>query len=327
VGPFVKRWIADTIKPNVRDLTYQGYEQHVRLYIAPMDEKGRYAALPALGDLRLSKPKPEHVRGRIASMLERGLSTRTAQLMLVILRHALDQALDDGLVARNVAKTVKSPKMKRRQFQPFGPDEARRFVEAVSASRFGALYLTAINLGLRQGELLGLRWADLDLTGKKMTISRAVERIGRLDGKSRLEFVELKTERSRRTLTIPETLAQVLKAHRLVQIEDRLATGPEWRDLNLVFSTRIGTPIEAGNLHRDFKKQLEAAKLPMIRFHDLRHSTASLLLARGVGLRTIMEILGHSSISVTANTYSHVIDAMKDDAAEKMDSLLNSRAI
>ncbi len=310
---FLDRWLVECVKPAVRPLTLQQYQQHVKLYLGP-----------ALGSHRLEKLAAVQVQAFLNAQLKRGLSPRTVQLSLVILRHALDTAVRWNLVARNVAKLVDAPRVQRPETRPFSPDEAREFVEAIKGKRWELVYLTALTTGLRVGEILALRWRDIDLDHRTLAVVQSVQRI-RSDKEgesSKLQFVELKTSRSRRTISIPASLAGALKEHRARQLRARLAVGPKWKDHDLMFSTFIGTPIEKGALHRDFKAILEKAELPKVRIHDLRHSTASLLLAQGTHPRAIMELLGHSRIGVTMDTYAHVMPAMMADVADRMDAIL-----
>ena len=259
------------------------------------------------------------------AQLKNGLSPRTAQLSLVILRHALDQAEKWGLVARNVAKLVDSPRVKRHEIQPLTPEHARSFLDAAKGERLEALYSVTLALGLRQGEALALRWCDIDFVSRTLAVRQSLERIGgkRYGQPGKLQFVEPKTDRSRRTIAIPDSLVRALKAHRVSQAEERLISGSDWQDFGLIFCTTRGTPIEPSSSLQDFKRVLVKAGLPRsIRFHDLRHSAASLLLAQGVPLRSIMELLGHSTIGVTANTYAHVLPSAMREMADKMDAVL-----
>jgi integrase len=171
---------------------------------------------------------------------------------------------------------------------------------------------------LRRGEALGLlRWQDVDFEGRTLTISQTVQRAN-----GKLQFLEPKTERSRRTMSTPDRVVAALRAHHKRQLEERLAAGPQWQDFGLVFATRVGTPLEPRNVHRDFKRILAKAGVPDQRFHDLRHAAASLLLAQGVSPRVVMELLGHSRIGITMDTYSHVIPSLMREAADKMDQIL-----
>jgi integrase len=170
---------------------------------------------------------------------------------------------------------------------------------------------------VRQGEALGLKWDAVDLTAGTLEVRVALQRI-----EGTWKHVEPKLARSRRTIALPSMAIAALKSHRVRQLEERLAAGADWNEQGFVFAGRNGNPIEPSNLTRIFRRLLRAAEVPLIRFHDLRHSCATFFLAQGCDPRTIMEILGHSQISLTMNTYSHVLPKLKHDAATKIDSLL-----
>lgn len=326
LGQFLDAWLEDSVKPSVRVLTHEQYRQHVKLYLKPL-----------LGSYKLDKLAPQHIRAFIRKKLDDGLSPRTVQLSLVILRRALDQAVEDGLVARNTARLVRAPRVERFDSKTLSLEQARSFLEAAQGERLEPLYSVALTLGLRMGEALGLRWRNIDFDRRALQVDRILERVGRpLDGKrgkrgacdapgSKLVLGEPKTPRSRRMLNLPDVCVRALKEHRTRQLEERLAAGPRWENRDLVFPSGIGTPLELHTLHDDFKRLLIKAKLPDIRFHDLRHSAASLMLAQGIPLRSIQEILGHSSITLTANLYAHVGERLKREAADAMDALLDPK--
>lgn len=248
--------------------------------------------------------------------LEAGLSPRTVQYLRAVLRRALCQALKWDLVARNVATLVDPPRSVRYEVSPLTPTQA--FLAAVKGDRLEALYSVALALGLRQGEALGLRWSDVDLDAGTLKVRVALQRIG-----GKVELVEPKTKRSRRTVHMPPTIVTALKEHRIRQLQERLMCGQRWDySWNVIFASTIGTPLDARNVVRLFHSALERAGLPPMRFHDLRHTWASLLLAQGVGPRTIMDVLGHSQISLTMDTYSHVMPEMCRETAELMEKLL-----
>jgi integrase len=309
VAQYLACWLEDAVRPAVRPLTFEQYHLHIRLYLAPL-----------LGHHQLSKLGVQHVRAFIRQKLADGLAPRTVQLSLVTLRCALGQAVKDGLIARNVAKLADGPHVKPPELRTFSPAEARIFLDAVGGDRLEALYTVAVTLGLRQGEALGLRWQDIDLEERRLTVNQTVERLGRGDN-SKLVLMEPKTSRSRRTLSLPDMAVKALRLHRVRQLETRLAAGSDWQDTGMVFTTGHGTPLDPRNLYRDFRRILKRAGLPAIRFHDLRHSAASLMLAQGIPLRSIQEILGHSSIAITANLYAHVGEQLKREAADAMDAI------
>ena len=265
----------------------------------------------------------QHRGGRILKSYQdqespRTLTPRTVQYIYAVLRRALNQAMRWGMVPRNVAALVTPPRVIRQEVQPFTPQQARNFLGMIATHRLRPLVAVALSCGLRQGEALGLRWVDgVDLDQGVLHVRHALQTVG---GTRRL--VELKTARSRRTLTLPAELVTLLRAHRTRQRERRLAAGPQWHETGFVFTTRDGQPLDGGNVTRDFKKLLATAGLPPLRFHDLRHSCASFLLAQGVSPRVVMEILGHSQISLTMNTYAHVLPSLQTEAAHRMNALL-----
>lgn len=188
--------------------------------------------------------------------------------------------------------------------------------------RLAALYTVALAVGLRQGEALALRWEDVDLDMGTLLIRRTVQRI---DGK--LVYGEPKSRTSRRTIALPHAAITALQRHRRRQIEEHLRAGSLWQDHGLVFTTHFGTPLDARNVIRWFKALLKKADLPDFRFHDLRHTCATLLLVQGEQPRTIMDILGHSQISLTMNTYAHVMPEVRREAASKMDAILAQKSV
>jgi integrase len=310
VEQFLTHWLEHTIKPNARPRSYDSFEIIVRRHI-----------VPEVGRARLEKLTPQQVQELVDRKLKSGLAPQTVVHIRMVLRAALNQAMKWSLIARNPAALVDPPRIPRNEIRPLSAEEARRFLETAKSKRFEALYTLALYSGLRRGEILGLRWCDVDLEARAIRVNQAIQRVG-----GKLQAAETKTERSRRTLALPASVDAALRRHRARQAQERLIAGPVWQDTGLVFTSRIGTPVEPRNLHRDFVRVLAIAKVTRIRFHDLRHSTASLLLAQGVPLRTIMEQLGHSSISLTANTYAHVMPAAMRDAADKVEELLVGNA-
>lgn len=305
VEQFLAHWLEHTVKRNARPRSYESFEIIIRKHL-----------IPDLGRIRLEKLTPQHVQRLLDEKLKSGLAPQTVVHIRTTLRSALTQALKWELVTRNVAALVDPPKIARHEIRPFDLADARRFLDIAKGTRLGALYMVALTSGLRKGELLALKWENVDLERAEVRIVESLQRVG-----GALVTSETKTERSRRTLALPASVIAALRAHRVRQLEERLAAGPAWKDHGLVFSSRVGTPIEPRNLTRDFERVLRLAQVPRIRFHDLRHSAASLLLAQGTPLRTIMEQLGHSLITLTANTYAHVMPAAMREAADTMDAI------
>ena len=294
LSDYLKRWLNDSVRGSVKPITHQSYGVLVNKHL-----------IPALGNVRLSKLTPAHLQGFYRAKLDAGLSPRTVQYMHVVLHRALKQALRWGLVMRNVAEAVDPPKVPKKEITPLSPEQARAFLEAARGDRLEALYVLAVHTGMRQGELLALRWDDVDL-------DRGVLRVR-----------GTKTARSRRTVKLSETALESLTHHLTRQPEEIDRVGSMWRENGLVFATVIGTPLNRHNLtQRSFRPLLEGADLPRIRFHDLRHTCATILLSQGVHAKFVQELLGHATIAITLDTYSHVLPQMGGGTAEAMDKAL-----
>ena len=228
------------------------------------------------------------------------MSPRTVQMVHAVLRNAVEHAVREELVPRNVVKLVRVPAPHYEVGFGLSLAEARRLLAAVRADRLYAVYVLALSVGLRRGELLGLRWADVDLDGGELHVRQAVHRVG-----GELRFTEPKTRHSRRTIPLPALARDALREHKARQATDRLAAGPGWRDSGLVFTTATGTGIEPRNLNRHWYGLRTRAGLPSVRFHDLRHTCVTLLLDAGVPPHIVQAIAGHSGIQVTMSIYAH----------------------
>jgi integrase len=198
-------------------------------------------------------------------------------------------------------------------------EDAGRLLTIIKGERLEAFYVLALTTGLRRGELLGLRWDDVDLVSRQLHVRRALQRVG-----GKLRFVEPKTSTSLRVVVIPKLAVSSLTKHRARQDAERLSLGEAWRDHGLVFASSVGTPVEPRNINRRWDELRERADLDGLRLHDLRHGCATFMLAAGVPARTIMEVLGHSEISVTMNTYTHVLAQLRQDAADTIDKVLGT---
>ena len=309
VGQFLTAWLEDTAKPKLRPSTFRSYSDLVTQHL-----------VPTIGHLKLVRLTSPEVQAVLNAKLASGLSPRRVEYIRAVLRAALNQAIRWGLISRNAAGLSTPPRVIRRHVQVLTPEEAQKFLEVARGDRYEALYTVALSLGLRQGEALGLSWEDVDLRTRTLKVKHALQRI---DGK--FQLVEPKTERSRRTIKMPEVVADSLVEHLSRQQELRMLAGGRWVVSSLIFTTSLGTPIDGGNVTRQFQHLLEVAGLPRLRFHDLRHSCASLLLAQGIAPRVVMETLGHSQIALTMNTYSHVMPAVQAEAAAAMDRVFPKR--
>jgi integrase len=280
---------------------------------------------PEVGKALLEKLTPQDVQGLLNRKSREGkLSPRSVAYIRGVLRQALNQALRWGLIARNPAALVDPPRSVRREIAPLSAEQARALLQAAKGDRLEAFYAVALLLGLRRGEVLGLRWPDVNFDQRTLRVRQTIQRIAiRLtSGTGGLVPAEPKTDKSRRALSLPDGVIRALRVQRARQTAERLGAGTAWPDSDLVFTSLSGKPLDPKAVHRDFKRLLAKAGLPVTtRLHDLRHSAASLLLAQGVPLRTIMELLGHSSLAMTANVYAHVAPAALRDVADRMDSL------
>lgn len=221
------------------------------------------------------------------------------------------------LVERNVAKLANPPRLTRKPVRPLTAAQARILIEHCADDRLGSLFALAIATGMRQGELFGLRWEDVDWGRKTVSVRGALQRV---DG--RPTFVEPKTERSRRTIPLPALALDTLRTQQARQDELRLLAGDRWQEWGLVFTSSRGTPLDPSNANARLRTLLETTGLPRQRFHDPRHCSASLLLEGGVGMRAIMGRLGHSQIGLTMNTYAHLSAELERDAADALDRVL-----
>jgi integrase len=306
VQTHLQRWLADIVKPSCSFKTHQTYRDLVEKHLSL-----------GLGKIRLAKLTTAEVQRFLNEKHNSGLSPKTVKHIRDCLRAALNVAVNDwDLIPRNPASKAKPPAPAKNELRVFDLAQAKQFLDLVANHRQHALFSVALCLGPRQGEVLGLQWANVDLENGTLKIDGALKRI---EGK----LVKGKTKRdvSNRTIALPAVTMGALRRHRVNQEQERQWAGSRWKETGYVFTTRIGTPIERRNLLRDWYKIMNGSGLPQIRFHDLRHSAATLLFAQGVHPKTVMEILGHSDINTTMKVYGHVLDQMKRDAAAKMDEL------
>jgi integrase len=294
VGDYLDRWLSDSVRGTVRVSTYERHNGICRTHLKP-----------TLGHIKLKSLAPTHVRGLHREKLDAGLASATVRKIHSTLHKALSQAVSDGLIPRNAAN-VKAPR----------PDPEE--MQAAHGDRLKALYVLAITTGLRRGELLGLRWRDVDLDHGVLRVGRALVREG-----GRYRLGETKTKRGHRSIRLTSQAVSTLGAHRKRQLEERIRLAGLYEDHDLIFATQKGTPLNPENLvKRSFKPLLQRAGLPEIRFHDLRHTCATLLLGRGVHPKLVQELLGHATIAMTLDTYSHFLPSMGDQTARAMEDTL-----
>ncbi len=289
--------------------TQERYGQLIRLHI-----------LPVLGKAALTKLNAQQVQALYANKISEGLSARTVRQLHVVLKSALKSAVRLGIVQFNVCERVDPPRPSRSELHPLTPEQAQAFLRATHGDRLEALFVLAVHTGMRQGELLGLRWSDVILDSATLQVRGTLQRV---PGHKRIK--DPKTASSRRRVTLSAQAVEALRAHRTRQLAERIALGPEWSDEDLVFPGPSGHPLNYRGMTDDhFKRALRRADVPEIRFHDLRHTCATLLLLGGVHPKIVSEMLGHSTISITLDTYSHVLPTMQRDAAATLERLFGS---
>jgi integrase len=308
VSEYLERWLADSVRDTVRPTTFERYEQLVRLHICPV-----------LYKLKLKDLTPAHVRGLYREKLDAGLSPRTVQYVHVTLHKALKQAVMDGLIPRNATEAVKPPQVRREEMRPLAPEQVKVLLQATRDERLEALYVLAVTTGLRQGELLGLKWEDVDLEAGTLQVRRTLA-----TAKGGPQLTAPKTKGSRRTVRLTQSAVNALRSHLERQLGEIDKAGSLWRENGLIFASETGDPLDRRYVttHR-FKPLLKRARLPQIRFHDLRHTCATLLLGRNVNPKIVSELLGHASIAITLDTYSHVLPNMQSEAAKAMEDALS----
>jgi integrase len=306
LGEYLDGWLSD-VRETVRQRSWERYEQIVRVHIKP-----------ALGRVKIKALSPTHVRGLYREKLDAGLSRRTVQYIHTTLHKALKDAVSDGLIPRNVAEGIRPPRPKKKEITPLDPEQARAFLAAAHEDRFEALYVLAIHCGLREGELLGLKWDDVDLETGMLRVRRTLS-------ETRTGYIfEPPKNGKGRSIKLTQAASEALRSHLERQLEEIDSSGDDYQDQGLIFPSRKGTPMNARNLTaRSFKPFLKRAGLPDIRLHDLRHTCATLMLCEGVHIKLVQELLGHATIAITLDTYSHLLPGMGDEAAGAMERIFS----
>ncbi|MGH7642843.1 MAG: tyrosine-type recombinase/integrase [Candidatus Dormibacteria bacterium] len=304
---FADEWLT-SVRPALRPRTWERYRQLLEGH-----------ALPFLGRLALTDLRPYHLQQLYQDRLATGLSPTTVRHLHTVLHTLLERGVRWELVPRNVARLVDPPRAVANEMRFFDREQAQRFLDAVAGDPMEGLYVLALTTGLRQGELFALRWKDVDLERGVIAVTGSAQR-----SPEGLSIAEPKTARSRRQVICSQLALRALRRHRAWQDAQRIEAGSIWTEHGLVFPNRAGGLMEGQNLlRRSFYPLLAAAGLPRIRFHDLRHTAATLLLAEGVHPRIAADLLGHSSPQLVLERYAHATGAMHREAALAMDSLLH----
>jgi integrase len=307
LGDYLDRWIHDSVRDTVRQRTWERYEQIVRVHLKP-----------ALGKVKLKNITPTHARALYRDKLDSGLTSRTVNYIHTTLSKALNDAVSDGLIPRNPTSGLKAPRPAKKEIHPLSCQQAKVFLEAARGDRFEGAYVVASHCGLREGEILGLKWSDVDLNTGTLQVRRTLS-----EARAGQRFEPPKNGKGRNVRLTPQAV-EALRTHLGRQLEEIERSGDHYRDQGLVFPSRVGTPMNAKNLTaRSFKPLLKRAGLPDIRFHDLRHTFATLMLQNGEHPKVVQEMLGHATIAITMDTYSHVLRNMQRVAVERLGELLS----
>ena len=311
VGQFLEIWI-EVAKSQIRGSSWRRYGDYVRVHL-----------VPGLGRIPLAKLTAQHIQLFYARKLNGGLSPTTVHHLHGLLHRALKDAVRMGLIQRNVTEMLRSPRRTTKEMMPLTQEQAAHFLDVVQGNRFEALYVLALTTGMREGELLGLRWQDVDLENATCSVRMNVQ-----EPERGFVLAETKTAYSRRSITLSRLGVAALRRHKMRQEEERAALGAAWRtSLDLIFPNTLGGLMIPDNLvKRSFKPLIvKAGFYPEMRFHDLRHTAATLLLSRGVNVKVVSEMLGHADISITLRIYAHVIPNMQQVAADVVDSMFAAR--
>jgi len=310
VAEFLSKWLADYAKPNLSPRGYERYESIVRVHLAP-----------ALGSIQLTQLRPEHLQKHYTAMLDAGLSPRSVRYVHVVLHKALQTALKWGMVVRNVADGVDVPRAHPGEMQTWDEHELNQFLEAAKPTPYYALFYTALFTGMRRSELLALRWQDIDFIYSQIYVNRGMHQLQ--DGS--FVFTAPKSDKSRRTIALPPSAFLVLESyHKAREVECKMLD-VTLKDSDLVFST-LGKPLRPNTVSRAWGMLAAKAGIKVIRLHDARHTHASLLLKQGIHPKVVQERLGHSTIAITLDTYSHVAPGLQEAAAKRFDEVTHVKS-
>ena len=309
---YLAQWL-ETARANIRPNTYDTHESIIRVHL-----------VPALGRIKLVDLNAQHIQYFLSQLDKRGASRYTQARIFAVLKRALKVAVRWGLIAYNPADRVDAPRIERKEQRALTEDEARRLLAAVHGDKWEALYTLALTLGLRRGEALALRWADVNLVDGKLSILRTLQKTG--EG---LQYLPPKTRLSRRTIKLPAMLVRLLLEHRSRQqaaIAALRGRSGYWEDHDLLFPSALGTPRHPDNYNRHFRALLKRAAIEPARLHDLRHTAATLMRAQRIPDYMISRILGHATIRTTHDLYGHTYDKDEQAAADALDEFWGTGA-
>lgn len=312
VGAYLDEWLEIHARHNVAAKTFERYQELVTLHIKP-----------AVGRVRLSQLRPPHIARMYSDLAapsdtgKRPLAPATIVQIHRILRKALQQALQNQILVRNVADAVRPPRVTRQEMKVLAPAQVRQLIDTARGTYFWIPIVLAVTTGMRRGEIVALRWDDVDLAKGALQCQRSLQVT-----REGIAFKEPKSGRSR-AIPLPRQAVEALQVHYAEQAEQRKLLGESFNEVGLVCTDIDGSPLHPDRISDNFRYLLQKAGLPAIRFHDLRHTHATLLLQQGVHAKIVSERLGHSTIGITLDTYSHVLPSMQEEAARQIDRILS----
>ena len=304
---FLQRWLDTYVSTNTSPRTQEDYKGVVRQYLDP-----------GLGNIQLKSLKPEHIQRHYGHLKEKGLSAQTVLRSHRVLKQALAHAVKWQVIARNPCEAVDAPKPVRKEMVALNRDEVTQLLSASEGSNYRDVFLVALHTGLRRSEILGLKWNSVDLD---QGVLRVVAGLHRLP-KRGLVLLPTKTNRSRRQLPIAPEIVDVLHRIRGEQMVSEIELGPAWEHAGFVFTRLDGMPLDPAKVTKEFTRVIRTLGLGRVRFHDLRHTHASLMLQAGIHPKIVSERLGHASVSITMDVYSHVLPGLQEDAVHRFSKLL-----
>jgi len=307
VADYLNQWLVEYVKPNLSPRGFERYQGIITKHL-----------IPNFSNIPLTQLRPEHLQKHYTSWLNNGLSARTVRYHHAVIHKALQVALTWGLVSRNVADGVNVPRIRRNEMQTWDEHEIFRFLEAAKDSPYYVLFYTALFTGMRRSELLALRWQDIDFIFSQVYVNRSLHHLK--DGS--YVFTQTKSAKSRRTIALSPSAILTLREYKENQVLERAMLGIPLKDDDLIFSTLEGNPLRPNTITRSWTTLAARAGVKVIRLHDARHTHASLMLKQGIHPKIVQERLGHASIQMTLDTYSHVVPGLQQAAAESFDKIL-----